>query len=484
MESFYLSMNKASREDKIEYPPETSRLMKRLDLRIFIVFALSLSISPISAKPENSYISLLPRSQPVKSPIKKVSTPQTQAKKGPLEQPGAEKKAGLLPTGEGEHPEESTEQAAPSWFSPSVEQAVRQFKSNPTDISFSQILEALKPVLTHPSAFRSHAAVIIKDNPSLQEFKPRVIETSTVRVWTFPKSPQKNQVIIQWLDIKQSIVALPRHKKKTVATATVRAQTILLPEFVNIKDAGFIANKDGQRFLILSGEGEDGSLWVDGYSALEGVWTENPGYINSLPTILVKNVSGHITFRNPDMIFNVARMVQTVDSTGTPRSLPEAESSTYQFWLKLTDSGYFIVPNLPDEEAFRTVQQFVQAIQQGRSDIAKSLLSDARLVSIFKYLGLIGKPLDPGTRVVQMSLPPSKGQRFRLFNMGKDELIFDVGKVKGIPLIKAVFIAPPDPFLQETGKYFPLYGKLTAPAPQDEKPSPTGSSENQAKKKA
>jgi hypothetical protein len=56
-----------------------------------------------------------------------------------------------------------------------------------------------------------------------------------------------------------------------------------------------------------------------------------------------------------------------------------------------------------------------------------------------------------------MTVPPNRGQRFRLINAGKDDLIFDVGKLKGQWQIKAIFIAAPDDFLAETAKYFPFY---------------------------
>lgn len=382
-------------------------------------------------------------------------------------QPNPEAKSAPV-ANETSQPEEASQPPVSSLFSPAVEQAVHQFRANPNDVSFSQILEALKSLLAQPAAMHASAGAIIKDNPGLQEFKPRVIEAAGIHIWTFPKSPQKNQVLVQWLDTKHTTVVLPRNKKKIVTTASVKLQSLLLPDYVNVREAGFVANREGHRLLILAGEGEDSSLWVNSYALTNSLWTESPGYINSLPSLLVKNVSGHVTFRNPDMIFNIGKMVQSTDSSGVVRNLPEAESSTYKFWLRLTDNGYVIVPNLPDEESFKIVQQFMQAIQQGRSDIAKSLLSDNRIVSLFKYMNLLGKPLDPSTRIVQMSMPASKGQRFRLINMGKDELIFDVTKAKGIPVIKAIFVAPPDPFLQEASKYFPLYAKQITPQPSPE----------------
>ena len=36
----------------------------------------------------------------------------------------------------------------------------------------------------------------------------------------------------------------------------------------------------------------------------------------------------------------------------------------------------------------------------------------------------------------------------------------DLGKVKGQNMIKAIFVASPDPFVQETGKYYPTYSHL------------------------
>lgn len=456
--------------------------MNRLNQPTFFAIAFAFSISLLPASAENNLISAVPASSDSspKAPAGKTVVKTSEAAPGSIggaPAPTAVVDHGLQPDGD-----TATEAAPPlpSWYSPGIEQTVKAYRSNPDEANFRQILEAVKLLLGHPSSIKLSAAMLVKDNPSLQELKPKVIEASGVRVWTFPRSPQKYQVIVQWLDSKQTSVALPHHRKKVVTTSSVHQQIMVLPEFVTVRDAGFVNN--GQRLLVLAGEGENSSLWVMSYRQAEGVWTKSPEYLSSLPSFLIKDVSGHITFRNQDMIFNVARMVEEIDSTGVKRNMPEAESATYQFWLKLSESGYYIVPNLPDEDSFRTVVQFMQAIQQGRTEAAKALLVDSRIVSLLKYVGLTGKPLDPAAKVVQMSLPPSKGQRFRLINIGKDDLIFDVAKIKGVSLIKAIFAASPDPFLQETGKYFPAYARVTTQA--EAKPEiPTPPADPSVKKK-
>ncbi|MBX9687967.1 MAG: hypothetical protein K2X27_14775, partial [Candidatus Obscuribacterales bacterium] len=351
---------------------------------------------------------------------------------------------------------------------PALEQAAKQYKANPNSSTYSQLLSALKGLIASSGSLRISVPLIVKDNAYLNDLKPRVIETNSVRIWNFPRATERNRVLLQWLEQHQQIVGSGRHKK-VVTSSTGHLQELTLSQSVNIKDAGILASKESGKHLILAGDSDTGSLLILPFKLGENGWQESPEFLAQIPSFLSNNVCGRIGFRGADLVFNIGKMIQSTDSNGVSRFLPEAESATYKFWLKSTDSGYVLAPSVLNEDAFSAVFQFMQAVQQSRSDTAKALLADSRTLSLPKYLGLQGKPLDSAVRVVEMSVPGARWQRFRLINMAKDDLIFDVSKFKGQWQIKSIFIAAPDAFLAETAKYFPLYSRFEQKAELAEK---------------
>ena len=266
---------------------------------------------------------------------------------------------------------------------------------------------------------------------------------------------------MQWFEEHQSVVGVGR-RKKVFVSRSMRLQELVLSQALNIKDAGVISNKSG-RHLILAGEADDGSLGLRAYGFTDNAWVESPDFLAQIPSFLTSNVCGRLSIRGGDLIFNIGKMIEMTDSAGVKRFLPEAESATYRFWLKSTDAGFVVAASVPNEEAFTPVFQFMQAAAQSRTDVEKSLLLDSRLASLPKYLGLQGRAVDSSTKVVEMSVPAGRGWRFRLINLGKDDLIFDVGKFKNAWQIKAIFVAPPDAFLAETARYFPLFSHFDKP---------------------
>ena len=360
---------------------------------------------------------------------------------------------------------------AKSYYSAALEHAVRQYKAAPSDVTYAAVINGLKSVLAGPGGARLSVAILAKDNPYLSDFKPRVVDAGAIRLWSFPKAPERAHVLLQWNDVHQQVVGVGRHKR-VVNTSALRFQDFHLPATINVKDAGIANSKEAGKSLVLAGDNEDGSLWVSAYKMTEAGWQANPAFLASLPSFLQNNVSGRLGFRGNDLVFNVGKMLMTTDSNGVKRLLPEAESAHYRFLVKQTETGYVLSPSVPNEDAFVTVHDFMQALHNNRGDLFKTLLVDPHLASIPRYLGLQGKSLDSTARVVEMSMPPSRGQRFRLINIGKDDLIFDVGKVKGVAQIKAIFVAQPDPFLQEISKNFPLYTHFDQVVVEKKEPDP------------
>ncbi len=66
-----------------------------------------------------------------------------------------------------------------------------------------------------------------------------------------------------------------------------------------------------------------------------------------------------------------------------------------------------------------------------------------------------------------MASPGNGNSRYRLVTFLKDDLIIDVGKTKTQPMaIKALFIAPPDPWAQK------LLGNFSSPANASDSKAP------------
>lgn len=447
-----------------------------------ILFALSFALlmgaalsSSAGAEQEKRFVSVLPSLKPAAKPaagnpaeVKAQVPMQTPARTAPVNPAIQSAPASQAPADPNAPLNELPVEALPtmpapkSYYSAALEQSFRQYKSAPSEATYSQLLGALRSVLASPGGARIGPAILVKDNPYFADFKPRLVESPGLRLWSFPKAPERAHMLLQFFDSHQQIVGTGR-RKRVVSSTVMRIQDLKLPAVINVKDGGIITSKELGKHLVLAGDNEDASLWVAAYKLGEGGWQPSPDFLSQIPSYLLNNVSGRLGFRGNDLIFNIGKMLLTTDSTGAKRWLPEAESASYRFWLKLTDSGYVLAPSIPNEEAFAVVHQFMGALQHNRTDVLKTLLVDPHLISIPRYLGLQGKNLDSAARVVEMSLPPARGQRFRLINIGKDDLIFDVGKVKGVAQIKALFVAQPDPFLQENSKSFPFYSHFDQP---------------------
>lgn len=340
-------------------------------------------------------------------------------------------------------------------------QAQAQFKANPNTGTFAEFLRVFKGFLAQPGMSKTPAAAIIKANPVLSELGAKVIEAGAGRLWIFPRIPYSREVIAQWFDTKATTTMVGRrHKIKRVTyTSISRLHSLVLPGEVTLKDARVLAGDEGARYLVLVGDEAGSRLWLHAFRTTEGQLVDSPNHFDSIPTFLTNNVSGKVAFRGPDLILTVGRVVPANGSQTT--QLPEAESSTYRFWVKLTDSGYVLQRYVPDIAQFSTVRQFLEAIANNRTDVARSLLADSKLLSIPKYVGVRGP--SSTFRVVQMASPPSGAPRYRIITSQKNDLIFEIARMKDRPIVRSIFIAPPDTFLQEIAKILPTYDQVIPP---------------------
>lgn len=392
-----------------------------------------------------------------------------QSSGAPVKAPAAGSVQGTAPVDGAAGAAEEKMEPAHSFYSPALEQALKTYKAAASTQNYGLLLSALKTLLSATPNLRISPATILKDNPFLSDFKPQVFEGSGgLRIWSFPKAADNSRLLLQWTELHQQVLGSGR-RKRVVNSASTHFQELSLSRALSLKDAAVISLKDSGKFLILSGDSEEGALSLRVFKMSESGWQENSEFLAQIPAFLLDKVSGRLSFRGQDLIFNIGKMIETTDSTGQQRFLPEAESATYKFWLKYTAEGYQLSNGLIDEDAFLVVFQFMKAVTAGKVDQEKSLILDPRMSSLPKYLGLQGKALDGNVRVLQMSMPAGRGQRFRLINIGKDDLIFDVAKVKNQGQVRAIFVAAPDPFLEQTAKYFPLYSQLQQKLEQLEK---------------
>jgi hypothetical protein len=354
----------------------------------------------------------------------------------------------------------------PATASQALAQAYEAYRAAPTPASLAEVMRTFKHFVGTAGG-KVPAAALVKATPVLQQMGARAIGAGSGRIWTFSKLPENNEVVVQYADSKPIVTYVGRrHRTRRVSYAlSWHIGSFILPAGVTLQEARILGTGEGQHSIVLVGSEQGSNLWLRTLKQGGGSWVETAGRLDSIPSFLTKGVSGRVSFRGPDLILNVARVVATRADSG-PRTLPEADSSTYRFLLHYTDQGYVLMHQLPDEAQFGMVRAFLDAIAANRTDVAKSLLGDGRLLSIAKYVGLRGP--SPSFRVVQMQSPPSGAARFRLLTGGKDDLIFEIGKVKDRTVIRALFIAPPDPFLQEIASQLPSYEKVAPAAAADQ----------------
>lgn len=355
--------------------------------------------------------------------------------------------------------------AATSAASAQVTQAYDVYRTNPTPATFYELLKAFKQLVSQGSIMKMPAAAVTKAFPVLQDLGVKALDAGPGKVWIFTRVPSCHDAVVQWADVHTQISYVgKRHKVKKVSTSTTwHSQILTVPNDVLLKEARVIGGPEGARMLVLVGDERGSALWVHAFKAADGGWTESASSLDSIPAFLRENVSGKLAFRGADLIFTVAKTVAGTTEGIINQNIPEAESATYRFWLHLTENGYILEQRLPDEDQFGVVHQFLDAVANNRTDFAKSLLQDQKLISIPRYLSLHNAPTAE-YRVAELASPPSGAVRFRLVTGGKDDLVFDVGKYKGQTLIKAIFIAPPDPWVAQIAKVLPLYNHIT-PAP-------------------
>lgn len=364
---------------------------------------------------------------------------------------------------------------------PALAQLGNDYKVAPDELSWGRFWMFLKDMLGSPVYVMADPQATIAANPILNDLKVKVSETGLgrARVWSFPRINESHAVLFQ-IPGHSTILPLPQtvaFREARVVPSGAAVPLVHVPKGAHggaaVAHHEPVAPAAGGKFLVLIGSDRSNSnLWFHSYKLVDGQLAEAPEVFTALPAFFTQNVSGAATFSGNDIVLTVQPPAQpkvekaeeqltgTVKDTITkPRK--EAASAGYKVVLKFMGGKYLLSGKLPDDAPFSVAFNFAQAVAVNRTDIARGWLIDPKLISVAKYLGIVGKT-NPPMRLVTMSGGASSS-RYRLITSGKDDLIVEVGRIitpgrlKGQLAVKALFVAPPDPFAQK------LSGTLVMP---------------------
>jgi len=371
-----------------------------------------------------------------------------------------------------------------NYNAPVLATLAKEFKDAPDDVTWNKYFGYLRDMLANPDFASANPADIVAANPSLTDLHVRISDAGakSAHLWTFPSTvechgvifvaPGKTTAIPLPLSISlregriiPSSFAAPSHVEvtKTIKGHGKKAMVVRSTHVVHAQPTP-APGAGGKYLVLIGGDRQNNGLWFKGFKVSEGPLVESPELFASLPMFFSQNVTGKASFSGSDIVLTI----QPPSSNAPPRDLeekpevliqangkplPVKPASTavagYKVVLKYMGGKFALSGHMPDDAPLSVAMAFCQNICAGRSDVAKAWLVDPKLVSIPKYLGLIGRTTPP-MRLVAMS--GASGARYRLITSAKDDLIIDVGRIltpgrlKGQLAIKGLFIAPPDAY--------------------------------------
>lgn len=384
--------------------------------------------------------------------------------------------AGLPATAQNETTPAVQPPVPPSYTFDELQIRCKAYRQGPNETTWQAFIESFKRFLSDPRYARAAAAQAIAQNPSLKDLNVRVIDAGGSRLWIFPNIAENRVLFIQ--------------SGYTSAESAPHIDTIDYPDSINISDARIVSSVttttqgvgrrkkvikvQGPRFMVVTGNDRlTGLVWVKAFKPYNGSWVATTEPFAQIPQYLLENVSGRASFSGSNLILNLASSAANADEKATG-NLTKPKSSAYQIVLKLVGSKYVLADGgQATSGPLPMIAYFVQCIRNGRLDLAKAWLDDPGLVSIPKYVGLVGAASrnERPYKLVAMATPPTGGPRFRLVTYKKTDLIFDTVKSKSQWMIKGIFIAPSDPLAQQLNGSTVGEAPATPPA-QTAEPSP------------
>jgi hypothetical protein len=343
--------------------------------------------------------------------------------------------------------------------------AAAAYKAQPNDTTWSEVFNQVKSVISLPTAKQ----MLIGSTSPVAELRIKLIEYGSARVYSFPEISQAHQVLVEWRESKTQPVVIRKGKKKKVVQSQVvtsKIQAISIPASTLVSDARILdllfkdktaATTSGGKFLILAGSNRSTQgIWVDTFRLTGGTWTQDAEPLAQIPTMLLHSLTGQAYFSGSDLVFAVkanGATVTTTEQTTADKPKTKGDAYTYKLALRFVEGKYELEGKPLEDTPLGTVTQFLNAVRQGHMDMAKAWLSDPKLVSIPRYMGLTTK--GSTYRLMGMSSTQSGNYRYRLVTFDKNDLIFDVAKIKNQWTIKAIFIAPANAVLQKIAKVLP-----------------------------
>jgi hypothetical protein len=385
----------------------------------------------------------------------------------------------------------------------------KEYKDSPDDVSWTKYFTYLRDLLASGDFAQAGAAEMIAANPSLSELHVKIFDAGAknARLWTFPSVNECHGVIfsapgkVTFIPLPLSIVlregrivpstfvgpavkpvavrgkhALAQVTAKHGASAASRAH--VARESGAEATGGAAIYAAGKFLVLIGGDRQSNNLWFKGFKLVEGPLVEAPELFASLPMFFSQNVTGKASFSGSDIVLTVQppatptakdeteKVDVVIQSNGKPMAAKPVPTSIagYKVVLKYMGGKFGLAGKLPDDAPLSVAMSFCQNVLAGRADMAKAWLADPKLISIPKYLALIGKNTI-AMRLIPMSA--GSGSRYRMVTSAKNDLIIDVGRVltpgklKGQLAVKGLFIAPADPYAAK------LTGTVVSPQAAD-----------------
>lgn len=386
----------------------------------------------------------------------------------------------------------------------------KEYKESPGDISFGKYFTYLRDVLASGDFAQANPADLLAANPSLNDLHVKVNDAGAkdMHLWSFPSIAESHAVIFvapgktTAIPLPLSIVlregrivpsplAAPGARPtwvKVVLKGKGKGKGRVVSRAVPAKGRAPAAAQTsaaapalaafGKYLVLIGGDRQTNTLWLKGFKLGDGPLVEAPELFAALPVFFTQNVSGKASFSGSDIVLTIQppsgpsnlpkdpdeKPEVVIQANGKPLPVKPVATAVagYKVVLKYMGGKFALAGNLPDDAPLSVAMAFCQNICAGHSDVAKGWLSDPKLISIPKYLGLVGRTTPP-MRLVAMT--GASGSRYRLITSAKDDLIIDVGrittpgKMKGQLAVKAIFIAPPDAYAAK------LTGTIVMPQP-------------------
>jgi hypothetical protein len=359
--------------------------------------------------------------------------------------------------------------------------SARDFKQQPNELTWQAVSQSIKALLSDARSGRAASALLIKANPELKDLGLQVLSAGGAELWTFPKIAQARELLVRWQETR----ARPPARAGRIAGSAVasRVQSLYWPTNVAIGEARVIdvpspralpaeAPRDkkavaassaarpkieGGRFLVILGSDRaGGNLWIKSFKLAADGWKENQQLLSGIPPYLLSNVKGKLSFSGSDLSLTIQPPGTRVPEHTPAGPAGEPVSPSYKLALRLVNGRYALEGKAVEDTPYNAVYQFSQALASGRLDVAKAWLVDPKLFTVARYVKLSGN--SPGAmRILNMSGPPSGTYRFRLVTFDKNDLVLDVGKSKTLWAIRAIFVAPADPLIQQIARDLPAW---------------------------